>query len=448
MPTFANQHAGRPPIGAYVDSWEALEKSLATHHPKCDPLERTGKATVIRFNPKAETPLVDLLKMSDVNVEAMRHAHTGYVDEIKSQHPELVYAKNSRGIVTTAGGTYFPVVVISIRMLRRTGSRLPVEVFLMAQSEYEEEICNVVLPGLNAKCIILSDIVDAIPHSVEISHYQLKIFAILFSTYEEVIFLDADSLPLHDPETLLKSHPFRETGMVTWPDFWYSTASEKYYVISSQPRPLTSYRATSETGEILISKKTHAATLLLVAYYNYYGPTHYYLLLSQGAAGEGDKETFLAAADVLGQPYYAVSEPVKEIGHWNPDRQTIEGSAMVQYDPGEDSRLIKQGIYRVNDPSIAPAIRAFFVHANFPKFNPSTIFNNGGPTRHRNGTDTSAWTDNRATVERLGIDVEKHFWEEIVWTACNLERIFRDWKEKTDICANAERYWKSVFEGR
>ncbi|MCJ1235294.1 hypothetical protein MMC14_003261 [Varicellaria rhodocarpa] len=442
---FKHVDVPRPTLEAYIDSWLSLEKDIAAHPPNCNPPERLGNARVTGYDATVDFPPLDLLRLPDEDVDKMKQAHASFVATIKPRGPILAYTRKSQGIVTTAGGYYLPVVVISIRMLRRTGSRLPVEVFLMAQSEYEEEICNTVLPELNAKCIVLSTITDAVPHSINIAHYQLKIFSILFSTFEEVIFLDADSFPLHDPAVLLRSTPFTEYGMVTWPDFWSSTISEKYYNISSQTRPGTSLRASSETGEILISKKTHEKTLLLAAYYNYYGPTHYYPLLSQGAAGEGDKETFLASAVVLDESYYAVGERVNKIGHWNPDKQKVEGSAMIQHDPRDDYRLVQKGIFRAKDPKSAPLINIFFIHANFPKFNPSTIFNDGGPTRDRTGKDTRVWTDDRELIKAFGFDVEKRFWEEILWTACNLEGKFGDWVGKRDICANVERYWKSVF---
>lgn len=442
---FQNAPDNRPSLEAYIKSWKSLLDVIAAYPPNCPPPQRLGYASVSRFNATMETPLLDLLSMSDADVEATRQAHAGFVDTIKSQRLDLVYASDTRGIVTTAGGPYLPVVLISIRMLRRTGSILPVEVFLMAQSEFEESICNVVLPQLNARCLILTDIVDAIPHSIGIVGYQLKTFAILFSTFEEVLFLDADSFPLHDPDILMDAEPFRKSGMIMWPDFWYTTASEKYYIISSQARPATSLRATSEAGEILISKRTHQMTLMLAAYYNYYGPTHYYPLQSQGAAGEGDKETFLSAADVVGEAYYAVSEPVTELGHLNPLTEAVEGSAMVQYDPRDDYCLTQKGVQRVTDLHNSSSIKPFFIHANFPKFNPSTIFNDGGPTRDRNGTSIPAWTDRQATIESFGFDVERNFWEEIRWTACELEGVFHDWKGRVNICADVEQYRASVF---
>ncbi|GKZ22700.1 hypothetical protein AbraCBS73388_008869 [Aspergillus brasiliensis] len=382
--------------------------------------------------------------MLPFDVDTMKNAHSGFVDAINTNPPQLNYTRNTRGLVSTAGGSYLPVLVISLRMLRRTGSKLPVEVFLADEGEYEEHICEVVLPSLNARCVLLSEILDAVPGDMRVEKYQFKLLAMLFSSFEEILFLDADAFPLHSPEMLFVNGPFPSTNMVTWPDFWASTVSSYYYEIASQPYPENAVRQSSESGEVLISKKTHMKTLLLSTYYNMWGPDFYYPLLSQGAAGEGDKETFVAAAMTLQEPYYQVSEPICAIGHGT--QGGLAGSAMVQFDPIEDYALTLKGEWRVHG-SKAPAPRAFFIHANFPKFNPATVFDKQAvnPAFADDGSYTRAWTIPNEVIKAFGTDVEKRFWEEILWTACELEDKFSTWKNKKGICKGVTNYWNAMF---
>ncbi|MCJ1257328.1 hypothetical protein MMC24_005153 [Lignoscripta atroalba] len=431
-----------------TEFWRSFQSLLASSGPECESPKRLDRAKAVGYNAVDETPRPELLEMPNEDLERMRRAHDNFVHGIKASNAAAaIYTPSTRGIVSTAGGYYLPVLVISLRMLRRTGSNLPMEVFLASKEEYESYICGQVLPSLNAKCIVLSDILDAASQSndtITIQHYQLKSFAMLLSSFEELLFLDADSFPIHSPDKLFESEPFISKGMLTWPDFWASSTSAQYYSISSQTQPPTTLRASSETGEILLSKKSHFQSLLLASYYNYYGPSHYYMLLSQGAPGEGDKETFLAAATALDQPFYATSEKVRPIGHAKQDGG-VAGSAMVQYDPMEDYNLTKQGLWRVKNSTVADSPRPFFVHANFPKFNPVTIFDEGGPTRHPNGTYRRAWTDNEETIKGFGFDLERQFWEEIKWTACELEDKFRSWEKSHGICENVMNYWNNVF---
>lgn len=434
-----------------IEFWRKLQAILYAHAPQISsPVRVIDEDLMIGFEAKDQIR-PDLLYMRSDYVDVMQDAHRGLIADIRSGTQDgkgdlkLVYDAGTRGIVTTAGGNYLVVFVISLRMLRRTGSTLPVEVFLADSNEFEPYICDTVLPTLNARCVVLADIFNALPGDGinEIGHYQYKIFSILFSSFEEVLFLDADCFPVHDPKLLFESEPFTSTGMVLWPDFWYMSESPAYFAIASQSMPSLGQRAGIEAGEILYSKPKHEQSLMLAAFYNMYGPSHYYPLLSQGAPGEGDKETFGWAATALGEPIYHVREKVRAIGR-NWAEGTFEGSAMVQYDPRGD--YLKAN----GNQSAGSSPTPFFVHANYPKFNPATIFQEEvdglhSPTRHSNGSMQRAWTQPSEAIGDFGFDFEKGFWEEVKWTACQLENKFESWAGLQGVCSNAQQYWDTVF---
>lgn len=443
-----------------VKFWTRFSPILHAHAPSAASPTHPGDSNLdVGFDGK-DRPRPDLLLMPHSYVDVMRKAHQGFVSDIQFMHQaseeslNLPYKAGTRGIVSTAGGSYLAVFVISLRMLRRTGSILPVEVFLANLDEYETHICNVVLPTLNAKCLVLSQILDAVPATVEISRYQYKILSILFSSFEDVLFLDSDAFPVRDPDVLFDSEPFNATGLVLWPDFWYPSESPAYFTISAQPVPSLQERQSTESGEILYSKAKRELSLLLATYYNIYGPTHYYPLQSQGAPGEGDKETYGWAAEALGMTAYHVKQPVRALGVFNRESGSFEGSAMVQYDPRDDyiwttqknkSVPFGRAKYTNSDPTAAPADPTpFFVHANFPKFNPATIWVDPGPTHHPDGRFRRVWEDDD-TVKGFGFDVEKRFWEEIKWTSCELETKFDSWRGIGGICNVATTYWNDVF---
>ncbi|PWY70543.1 nucleotide-diphospho-sugar transferase [Aspergillus eucalypticola CBS 122712] len=439
--------------------WTEFHPMLVASEPYANSPTRIRNAESEGFDPKNTDPLPDLLRLSKEDVSAMRIAHSKFLDMLKQTPPKLHYQAHTRGLVSTAGGSYLPVLVISLRMLRQSGSNLPMEVFLASWDEYDGYVCQVVLPSLNAQCVVLSEILDAVTDSkASIEKYQYKIFAMMFSSFEEILFLDADAFALQDPEVLFKSEPFSSKGLVTWPDFWRPTTSPLYYEIVTQDKtagknkeqqiqqqqnPAT-IRQSTESGELLLSKRTHTRTLLLAAYYNFYGPSHYYPLLSQGAAGEGDKETFVAAAIVLNEPFYQVSEPIRAVGRGTPDG--FAGSTMVQYNPIEDYALTKKGEWRIRGAAVPPP-HPFFVHVNFPKFNPATVFNDNGPVVDERGRYTRAWTAPDDVVEAFGgIKTEKAYWKEILWTACALEGKSISWKGRDDICSKTTDYWSTIFE--
>ncbi|KAI9928156.1 hypothetical protein ASPWEDRAFT_108348 [Aspergillus wentii DTO 134E9] len=425
--------------------WKALKPILERNAPNCPPPARTGDAGAIPFNATTPNDRPDLIEIPAEDRTAMQEAHEKFIREVKeSRKLRPVHTPGSKGLVSTAGASYLPVFLSSLRMLRRKGSNLPVEVYMKDSGEYEKRICQKILPELNARCLVLSEIVG----DNAIEHYQLKIFAVLFSSFEQILWMDADCFPLDKPELLLETEPFTSSGLVTWPDFWASSASPAYFEVSKQTVLSMSARQSSETGVFLVSKKTHLRTLLLAAYYNYYGPSHYFRLLSQGGPGEGDKETFLQAASALGEPFYAVSERVQAIGHPKENGE-ISGSAMAQSDPIEDYALTSEGIWRVQDESAGKPPRVFFVHAHYPKFNPGEhVFGESWetkPTLKPDGSLGRAWIAPDDIMQRMGYDVEKEYWEEIKWVSCNLENEFRSWKDIQGICQRVENYWQTVF---
>ncbi|KAJ5764301.1 Alpha-mannosyltransferase [Penicillium manginii] len=427
------------------DFWKALQPIIEQHNPKCPSPEKLEDAGGLHFDPTKDQPRPDLTRMSEENVKSMELAHAAFLEDVKNADKDLkpVHTPGKRGLVSTAGATYLPVFVSSLRMLRRAGSTLPVEVFMKDAGEYEKRVCSEVLPMLNAQCLVLGDVVGK---SV-IEHYQLKIFAVLFSSFEEIVWMDADCFPLGKPEDLLDSEPFKSNGLVTWPDFWASSASPLYYKISRQEVTPMTARQSSETGIFLVSKKTHMLPLLLAAYYNFYGPSHYFRLLSQGGPGEGDKETFLQAATAAGASFYAVSERVQAIGHATKDG--LSGSAMAQSDPRQDFALTTKDQWRTKDPAVAPPPPIFFIHANYPKFNPGdNVFGSNwetSPTLKQDGSDGRAWTAPPETLKRFGYDVERAYWEEIKWVTCHLEGSFKSWEHKAGLCVRVEEYWHNVF---
>lgn len=248
---------------------------------------------------------------------------------------------------------------------------------------------------------------------------------------------------LYDPTNLLTSKPFASTGLVTWPGFWSYTVSPTYYNISRQAIIPTTTRQSTEAGMFLISKKTHFMSLLLSAYYNYHA-SYYYTMISQGAPGEGDKDTFVLAASSLGEKFHTVSEKVVDLGHPAPDGGVL-GAALLHADPIEDYELTRRGRWRVRDESVAKAPRGYWVHAYSPKFNAGQdLFSE--KTQDKDGHPGRAYTSKEETLKRLGYDVERAIWEETKTVTCILEHAFESWKTKTGLCETVTKHWDAVFE--
>lgn len=431
-----------PPTQEILAFWETWAKVIDSAQPKISAIELKEVAEPAGMKPKNERerkPFNLSIGIPERDIDLLRQSHEQLVGHANFSmvNEQATRLFSGAGIVTVAGGPYFAPALLGIRMLRKTNSTLPVQVFLRDKSEYEKKICQEVLPALNAECFVIQDHLRK-DNPVKVEHYQLKALAILFSSYESVLYLDSDCMALLDPKELFDSEPFLSSGFVSWPDYWIATEDPVFYKIaglSSFPKELPA--RSSEAGQLLISKQTHLTTLLLAAYYNVYGPDVYYPILSQGAHGEGDKETFLAAAVVLENPTYRVRHRLSTVGYHEEDRQ-FHGTAMVQYHPIDD--------WAPRDPTSLKPIRPLFLHANSPKMNVAhllaedKIFYPGTEERLR------IWGPKEFMMKLTGHDLEEIVWIEIVDMACSLDDTLRDFRGAWQMCERARQHYRETFQ--
>ncbi|KAH7079706.1 mannosyltransferase putative-domain-containing protein [Paraphoma chrysanthemicola] len=448
-----------------VAFWQELASAILTAQPLCEPLKVLDESIhhpEDHFDPlepyrKHPQRLVDF---TDDDETALLRAHYAMRRSALHLAPKLAFAKGTTGIVTTADTHYMPVFLVSLRMLRRTGCNLPVEVFIDDWSKYDTTTCDIVMPSLNARCVVLSNIYNKNKLVKKPDHYQYKILSILFSTFQHVLFLDSDAFPAYDPSVLFTTPPYTTHGLVTWPDFFALTVSEHFYHIAGIPEEPASARFSTESGQLLLNKDTQRESLLMMVYYNYYGPEYYYPLLCQGSHGAGDKETFVQAAMAVGLPWYQVRTAPGALGrNWN---GTFRGIGIAQADPGLDyeyglpmrSHIHPGALWEnkdlahpnakiekaLNRTRIAPRKpRPVFIHQNILKLDPGKVLKDKNDiTFEPDGTMHRMWGSKEDMEKQLGYDVERRLWDVIAEEGCRLD-------QGSETCKEIRAYVREVF---
>ena len=192
----------------------------------------------------------------------MRGMHSNFIKEIPT-YPELGY--RGRGIVLVAGGRYAEYASTTLGMLRLMGSQLPIEVWLKDHAEEEDGWCDE-LAQEGIGCRYMDDYIK--DQSAFTRPYQYKVAAIFFSSFEEVLFIDSDSIPVKNPDPIFDSLAYQDTGMVLWPDYWKSTESPWLSYITSQANfqsTETPNTTTVDSGQILWDKKRHWQVIRLLS---------------------------------------------------------------------------------------------------------------------------------------------------------------------------------------
>ena len=234
-----------------TETWSALHKLFAGHPPHPSTLPQPKHESDLGFPTKEQ--LKHLLNISDSEAHLTRIEHTAVLRHIVP-FPEDVF--HGRGIVTLAGGRYSEFAAIALGMLREVGSRLPVEVWVKDRSEENKNWCDEIAKE-GMVCRRLSDYMDlsAVPLP-----YQWKAFVMLFSSFEEILFLDADSIPIKNPDAVFESKVYHDTGAVLWPDYWKHTGSPwlPYAIgISDGASEMLQDERSVESGQIVWNKHRH-----------------------------------------------------------------------------------------------------------------------------------------------------------------------------------------------
>ncbi|KAH2970917.1 hypothetical protein KXW43_008694 [Aspergillus fumigatus] len=221
-----------------------------------------------------------------------------------------------RGLVFSAGDNQAPFLLASIPAIRQLGCDLPIEVMYLGDRDLSQDMREQLeaLPGVTRRdlSVMVND------NGWTLAGWAGKPFAILFSSFREAIFIDADSLFLQNPETLFEDEAYQKTGALFFKDRLMMPESKKRWLQEILPRPVSSKAMESrfwkgqsghmqESGVVVVDKWRHFIALLLVTRMN--GPdrdgdkskqkTGVYDMVY------GDKETFWLGWELIGDLDYA-----------------------------------------------------------------------------------------------------------------------------------------------
>src|SRR5262249_36798917 len=180
-------------------------------------------------------------------------------------------------------------------MLRRMGCRLPIEMWHFGHYELDAFMTELVRPlDVTTWTHWLSENVT----QFACFSGSIKPYALLHSSFEEVLLLDADNVPLTNVEILFDEPAFRETGALFWPDKTPISASNPIWTICNLPyREETSF----ESGQMLIAKRTAWRALNRTVHMNANSDYFYQYL-------QGDKDCFQIAWRIACTPYSSIPD--------------------------------------------------------------------------------------------------------------------------------------------
>lgn len=218
-----------------------------------------------------------------------------------------------RGIVISGFDAVAPYIATAVTSFRQMGCELPVEVFYLGDDDLGDESREILeaIPGVTTRNLqqMVTD------KGWEIKGFSSKAFAILMSSFREVLFLDADVIFFRDPEILFDDPAYADTGALFFRDRLVTPQYKRKFLRQILPKPVSakarkSYYWTGESSEmqesgvIVVDKWRHFTSLLTVTRLN--GPDRDDSIEGKGVYSffYGDKETFWLGFELTGDTEY------------------------------------------------------------------------------------------------------------------------------------------------
>ena len=241
--------------------------------------------------------------------ENVQQAHLILLREILdrlSPYPAGVYS--GRGIVVSVNAKpgmssgkdlshgYFPGAWAAVKELRRLGCQLPVLFAYLGDLEWDWSLTEMVKP-LGVECLDLLRENEHDPMRI-LAGWESKVYAIIRAPFEEVLYLDADNLPLADPTFLFDTAVYREAGCVLWPDVGpHPSLGKKEWlpkeVWDAVGLPHDPDCRAAESGQLLINKRSWWRELCVTRWLNEHSDRYFAILF-------GDKDTFVLGGEIIG----------------------------------------------------------------------------------------------------------------------------------------------------
>ncbi|KAI1427836.1 alpha-1,3-mannosyltransferase [Xylaria sp. FL1777] len=339
----------------YLSAWEKLH--LVEDSKTGETFIRDDVIQYLRSRANDDTSLGSSLTDTIHNYEAYRGFlaklarvlfpfTSPYFADHMSLHAQFKNA--GRGIVLTAGDDQAKYILTTIYTFRKLGCDLPIEIMYLGDSDLDEVHRSELeaLPGVTTRDI--SEMVD--DDGWELAGWAIKPFAMLMSSFREVIFIDADSFFFRDPAKLFDDPDYKKTGALFFRDRIIMPESKRRWLLQIIPRPIHKLVKESswwtgssghyqESGVVVVDKWKHFVSMLLICRFNGSdrdprpGKVGVYEMM------HGDKETFWIGFLLAGDPYFSFHRgAVGSIGVVEPPNSTATDPDTDEYSPPDETQ--------------------------------------------------------------------------------------------------------------
>ncbi|KAF9969642.1 hypothetical protein BGZ73_007930 [Actinomortierella ambigua] len=225
-------------------------------------------------------------------------------------HLEGTFRKGGRGIVMCVGNYHVIFARSAVKILREViKTTLPIEIYYMGEGDLSLDHRQWFEKFDNVKTIdILTKLDDKFS---KLGGWAIKPFAILLSSFDEVLSMDADATFFEDPRVLFEDAAYQETGTLYFYDrtLFAGIDGPREWMrsflptMSNHPAKTRWFQLTGaheqESGVVMIDKRMHYSGLLAICKMNDRREREHVTYRQSW----GDKETFWIGMEMVQEPY-------------------------------------------------------------------------------------------------------------------------------------------------
>lgn len=296
------------------------------------------------------------------------------LDQARMKRTHLLQGSkgSGNGIVMVVYPKLMTSAYATIRALRSYGCVLPIELWVLESEMARNPRKTDILESIQANHgpVVVKMIKDP-----TITGFTTKIHAIYNSAFENVLFLDADNVPVRDPTFLFHSKEFAENSAIFWPDFWHPKKtifnihelSLLWELVDMKPVDMFE----QESGQILINRRKSAVAMEVLQFYAFHRPNHFDRLI----LAHGDKDLFRLAWLKSKTDFHMIPYPPGAAGVVR--EGTFCGMTMVQFDLQGDVLFLHRNAKKLNG-RVNQMDEAYWTHLQTFKWQAASSSNDVG----------------------------------------------------------------------
>ena len=151
-----------------------------------------------------------------------------------------------------------------------------IQLWHLGKQEIDGTMKDLLAP-LGVECIDAHAVRKQHPARI-LNGWELKPYAIKYSSFREILYLDADNVPVVNPEFLFETQEFLESGAIFWPDYGRLSPGNPIWEVGDV---LYRNEPEFESGQIVLDKTRCWAPLSLALWYNENSDFYYKYVLGE-----------------------------------------------------------------------------------------------------------------------------------------------------------------------